>query len=62
VASREWNVVSTGDDLDCSFHSVHTKYSAQSYVRSFIVSYCFCPSLRPGEALTIRDRLFKALP
>lgn len=28
MASREWNVVSTGDDLDCSFHSVHTKYSA----------------------------------
>jgi len=35
VASREWNVVSTGDDLDCSFHSVHTKYSAFVALCSF---------------------------
>jgi hypothetical protein len=92
VASRKWNVVSTGNDLDCSFHVyirsiphsllyvassecsqsyrssslqyllVNDSDSAQSSVRSFIVSYCFCLSLRPGEALTIRGRLFKALP
>lgn len=26
-SSRKWNVVSTGDDINCRVHNVYTKYS-----------------------------------